>query len=277
MTRQGAAIDLGQYRRDGYCLIRGLLDVAGPEAVLQEARRVFLAQMLKRGTLHEVPRDQEAFEEALFRYFSEDQEGFVSCANQSQYTVSLQRLGVEPRIIAAIRELGLTFPILCKYPTLYFNSRHLATKEHYWRQGAHQDWRFLQGSLDSMVVWVPLVPISRELGALELLPGSHRLGLRADVDLSADYGKLPYDLDDPSFVPIEAEPGDVLFFSTFLIHRSGTNSTRSIRWSCHFRFNNALEPTFVDRQFPSTFRYKPRQDLITPGFPSQQDLTRVFG
>ena len=41
--------------------------------------------------------------------------------------------------------------------------------------------------------------------------------------------------------------GDVVVFSSFLVHRSGTNSSPDIRWSCHFRYNNLAETTFVER------------------------------
>ena len=47
--------------------------------------------------------------------------------------------------------------------------------------------------------------------------------------------------------------GDLLAFSAFLVHRSGTNSTESIRWSCHFRYNDLAEATFVERGYPHAY------------------------
>jgi phytanoyl-CoA hydroxylase len=81
---------------------------------------------------------------------------------------------------------------------------------------------------------------------------------------------------DADFVAVEVEQGDVLFFSSFLVHRSGTNVTESIRWSCHFRYNNLAEETFIDRGYPHPYLYKPQDDLITPGFPRQEQVERVF-
>ena len=78
-------------------------------------------------------------------------------------------------------------------------------------------------------------------------------------------------------VPIEVEVGDALFFSAFLLHQSGTNVTDSIRWSCHFRYNNLQEPTFIDRGFPHPYIYRPQEDLITKDFPSQAQIFKTFG
>ena len=48
-------------------------------------------------------------------------------------------------------------------------------------------------------------------------------------------------------LPVEVDAGDALFFSAFLLHQSGTSVGDAIRWSCHFRYNNLHEPTFVER------------------------------
>jgi ectoine hydroxylase-related dioxygenase (phytanoyl-CoA dioxygenase family) len=82
---------------------------------------------------------------------------------------------------------------------------------------------------------------------------------------------------DDDFVPVETEQGDALFFSAFLVHRSGTNVTNSIRWSCHFRYNNLDETTFVERGYPHNYIYKPKDELITPDFPRPEQIAQLFG
>ena len=68
-----------------------------------------------------------------------------------------------------------------------------------------------------------------------------------------------------------------LFFSSLLVHQSGTNMSSSIRWSCHFRYNNLLEPTFIARGYPHPYLYRPQEELITPNFPSLAEVEAVFG
>ena len=133
----------------------------------------------------------------------------------------------------------------------------------------------MQGSRDSVVVWLPLIDIDKKLGALEVYRGSHRWGL-LQAEMTDGYGHLRSDLDKARLGSVEAERGDALFFSTLLVHQSGTNVSPGIRWSCHFRYNNLAEPTFVARGFPHPYLYKPQEELITPRFPTVDEVGKVF-
>jgi ectoine hydroxylase-related dioxygenase (phytanoyl-CoA dioxygenase family) len=134
----------------------------------------------------------------------------------------------------------------------------------------------MQGSLDSVVVWVPLVRIDRALGALEVLPGSHKAGLRP-AEMTDGYGLIAAPIDASAFVPVEVAKGDALVFSTFLVHQSGFNTADAIRWSCHFRYNNLREPTFIERGLPHPYIYKPASELITQSFPDPAHVRAIFG
>ena len=133
----------------------------------------------------------------------------------------------------------------------------------------------MQGSLDAIVVWVPLMDIDRALGALEMIPGSHKLGL-LQAEMMDGYGNSEESGDESGAVPVEVEAGDALFFSAFLVHQSGTNVADAIRWSCHFRYNNLHEPTFVERGFPHPYIYKPQEELITKDFPPRTRVADIF-
>ena len=77
-------------------------------------------------------------------------------------------------------------------------------------------------------------------------------------------------------MPVEVKQGDALFFSSFLVHRSGDNVTDAIRWSCHFRYNDLAENTFIERKYPNPYTYAPQQELITENFPNIEYLTNYF-
>jgi phytanoyl-CoA hydroxylase len=132
----------------------------------------------------------------------------------------------------------------------------------------------MQGSLNAVVVWVPLADVSRELGALEIIPGSHLWGLQESRE-DAWYRHIE-GLQDDHYKSLEMEAGDALFFSAFLVHRSGDNVTDSIRWSCHFRYNDLEEPTFISRKYPNPYTYAPQQELVTKDFPSSEQLQNAF-
>jgi len=272
-------IDAREYRRHGFVVCRRMF---GPEEIAgvhAEAKEVFAAQMRRHGLLPAGDVSEATFAAAMFRLFEIDLPTFVNCGKQAQHLVSLHRLSLDARIMAALDVLGLGFPNVSTRPVLYFNHRRLATKEVYWRLSLHQDWRSMQGSLDSVVVWVPLITVDRTLGALEVVPGSHRWGLLA-AEMVDGYGHIAEDtqarIGPGALQSVELERGDALFFSTFLVHQSGTNVSEAIRWSCHFRYNNLREPTFVARGFPHPYVYHPGEELITSGFPAREQVEEVF-
>jgi phytanoyl-CoA hydroxylase len=268
-------LDLRQFNEQGFVLARGFFEKEEVEQVRSDAKSVFLTQLLRHGILTSDNPTETEFEVGLFEYFKLHMQEFINCGKQIQHLVSLHRLSLDNRIEQVLKdELALQFPNISTRPVLYFNSRFLAKEEVYWRVFPHQDWRSMQGSLDSVVVWVPLADVDVKLGALEVVPGSHKLGLLT-TEVVNSFGKVDR-FDDGDFISVEARQGDVLFFSSFLVHRSGVNTTDSIRWSCHFRYNNLSEETFIERGYPHPYLYKPQEELITADFPDTERLAKLF-
>lgn len=268
-------IDLEAYKENGYLLFKSFFDPREIELVYEEAREIFTTQMRRHKILTGAEVTEEEFTRGMFELFETDLQAFINCGKHAQHLISLHRLALDERIVTTLKELGLEFPSISTRPVMYFNSQRLATKEVYWRLSLHQDWRSIQGSLDSIVVWVPLVNTDIKLGALEVIPGSHRRGL-LPAELVDGYGHILDPVETGELVPVEINKGDALFFSTFLIHRSGTNVTESIRWSCHFRYNNLREKTFIERGLPHPYIYQPQEKLITEGFPDTSQVDQVF-
>jgi len=268
-------VDVGSYRDNGYVLLKGLFQRMEVDLVRDDAKRVFSTQMQRLGLLQAAPTTEAEFELGMVKLFEADLQAFINCGKQAQHLISLHRMSLDQRIMRVIEALGLQFPNICTRPLLYFNARKLAKKEVYWRLTTHQDWRSMQGSLDAVVAWVPLIDIDKGLGAIEVIPGSHKRGLLRSTMIDG-YGHVEEPVDQSEMVPIEIEAGDVLFFSALLVHQSGTNVTESIRWSCHFRYNNLQESTFIERGYPHPYIYRPQDDLITAQFPGREDVMRLF-
>jgi hypothetical protein len=262
------------FREQGFIRFDGFFSKEDVERVRADAKRVFLNQMVVRGFVNRADGDDLEFERGMARYFSEDQEGFVNCGKTCQHLISLHRLSLREEIVSQLIALGVQRPNICTRPVLYFNSKHLAKSEAYYKSPPHQDWRSMQGSLNAMVVWVPLADVPFELGALEVIPGSHMWGLQ-DSHEDEWYRRIEGITVD-RYQSVAVSAGDVLFFSAFLVHRSGNNVTDSIRWSCHFRYNDLEESTFVSRKYPNPYVYKPQQELVTQNFPSTEQLRTVF-
>ena len=272
-------IDAHAYREQGFVVCPHLVEPEKIAGIHAEAKEIFATQMRRHGLLPAHDVSEASFTAAMFRLFEVDLPAFINCGKQAQHLISLHRLSLDERLLAALNALGLASPNISTRPVLYFNHRRLAKREAYWRLDLHQDWRSMQGSLDSIVVWLPLVAVDKALGALEVVPGSHRWGLLA-AEVVDGYGHITQDaragIASSALRTIELEPGDALYFSAFLVHQSGTNVSDAIRWSCHFRYNNLREPTFVARGFPHPYVYGPREDLITSGFPTRTQVQEVF-
>ncbi len=266
------------YNENGFYLAESLFAAEEVERVRREAKEIFDIQLRKHGlSCGSIDKDR-AFEKSLAELFNQDYEAFLGAAKLSQHLISLHQLAIDERIISILTEkLGIALPTICVKPIIYFNSRHLAKMEEHYKTPAHQDWRSMQGSLDSIIVWIALMDIDKDLGALEIVPRSHRRGLLETVENSWYRTIKEEEVSESDFQRVEVKAGDALFFSSLLIHRSGNNVTDGIRWSVHFRYNNALEETFIERKFPHPYIiYRPQQELITKDFPTPEVMEKLF-
>lgn len=269
--------DLDLFKKQGYLIRRQFFPKKMIEKVLADAKRVFISQFIHK----ELIRDHQAqslsepdFNELLYQLFDEDLTTLSNCGKQIQHLFSLHELSLDGRIQELLLQLGLVFPNISTRPVMYFNHKRLAQKRVFYKVDAHQDWRSMQGSLNSVVVWIPLIDVDKQLGALEVIPGSHLNGLKTS-HLDSGFGMVQIDETD-KFTSVELHRGDILVFSSFLIHQSGENVTGSPRWSCHFRYNDLAEKSFINRKYAHPYVYKPQEELLTPGFPTLEALRDAF-
>lgn len=262
--------------RDGYFVARGLLNRAAVKAVLSDCRGVLRVQAERHGIAH-ASADGHEFDAVLPALFQASMESYLGAAKLTQYLPSLQRLGVDDAILELLRSLGIGRPVISTRPVVHIVADELKVPGGYHRTPPHQDWRSVQGSIDALVAWVPLVPTGPETNPLEVAPGSHRLGLLPSMPhpfgTTVAAGQIP----DAAFVPLEAGPGDVVVFSMFLVHRTGLSKQPGVRWAASYRYNNLDEPSFIARNFPNPYIYRPKDELLVEGFPTAEDIRRVFG
>jgi len=178
-------------------------------------------------------------------------------------------------IINLLKSIGLKCPTISYTPLVMFNAPHLFGKKY--NTPPHQDWRSMQGSLDSMVLWAPLQNITDGFGNIEFIPGSHREGLyntkKNNWYREIDETKLKH----RKFKSVPINKCDLLIFSSFLIHKTGINNKKKVRWSTQFRYNNAFEKTYIKRNYVSPYINKPIQELFTKNFPNINKLNKIFG
>tara|TARA_A100001011_G_scaffold387961_1_gene466690 strand:+ start:60 stop:875 length:816 start_codon:yes stop_codon:yes gene_type:complete len=263
-----------QYKRNGYITLRQVVPVQLIRDVVSEVDKAFSNQL--KNHFDELPLD---LNEKIRLLYQQDFNAYLGTAKLCNHLSSLYLLGINPKITAILQELGLSFPTVCARPVMWFHSSAVASTERYAKLPPHQEWSNMQGSLDGAVVWIPLTQITEEMGKLQAIPGSHLRGLlEFSENKDADY---PFDIDDEvlkekDFVELDVKLGDLLVFSSFLVHRSGHNRTKDIRLTTNFRFNNADEKTFIRRDFLNPYKYEVAKELYTMSFPKVDIVKEIF-
>ena len=270
--------ELSLFKSEGYLRLKGFFPKRKIAEVLNDAKSIFFRQMLHLkyldGNIPLKAIGETRFNQALYRMAEEKPDILFNCGKQVQHLVSLHALSLSKAVINLLKTFGMPNPNISTRPTLFFNHPKLAKKEVYYKISAHQDWRSMQGSLNSAVVWLPLVKMTKELGPLEIIPRSHIRGLITS-EVRDGFGLVSADqFNDKDFVSIEMEIGDILVFSSFLVHRSGENLTDRPRWSCHFRYNDLDEFEFIERGYPHAYIYRPVEKLLTPNYPINEALKK---
>lgn len=116
----------------------------------------------------------------------------------------------------------------------------------------HQEYPAQLRSVDGIVFWTPLVPITPEIGPVVVCTGSHRAGpvpVRVTTE-DGRQGAYALTLDDeaervaryPQQSPL-TQPGDLMLLDFLLLHASGQNHAQRSRWSMQFRYFNFADAT----------------------------------
>jgi phytanoyl-CoA hydroxylase len=236
-----------QLKKEGYIVLKNFFDKSYIEKIKSKAENIFQIQFNKFGYNGD-------FKENMIKLFNEHEDIFINCGKIIQSgLIELYKLPVEDKLIKTIKSLGVEFPNLCTRPVLFFNHPKLSKEEVYYKTPPHQDWLSMLSSMDSLVVWVPLVDVNKDNGSILIWPGTHKLGPQPYTTI----GGFASVVTEGQPIQPEMEVGDIAIFSTLLIHSSGEILNDTIRWSCHYRYTNMLEEDFINRGFPNPYIYKP--------------------
>ncbi len=96
--------------------------------------------------------------------------------------------------------------------------------------GSHIDWHqdngYHRGGLpEYLTLWLALDDSDTENGGLLVLPGSHTQGKR-DHELAGGVHWVIPEIDESDAVPLDAKAGDLLAFSSLLVHKTVGNHTQ---------------------------------------------------
>lgn len=242
-----------ELQENGFIILRNFLKTSIIDEVKEEAEIFFLNQFRNH-----IFSDIEKFEEKyMFDLFEKKNDVFQNCGKHIQHgSIKLHSLGINKKILNLLQKCGLEYPSIATRPVLFFNHPKLAKEEVYYKTPPHQDWNSIRGSIDSIVVWIPLVDVDTKNGALCIVPESHKNGSIMS-GVNNGFGTVSK-YENSDYKSIEMKKGDILLFSSFLVHKSGEMNTEKIRWSCNFRYNNINDKDFINRDYEFSYIYKPK-------------------
>jgi hypothetical protein len=267
---------LDNYRLQGWTVERGLIRPETLDRIAREIFGVFGRAARSAGLNIADPVEHETLSSLMLRLFDADRAAYLGAAKQTQFLSSVQRLCVGEEISAVIENLGIETQAISTRPVIHYISNAIKFVGGYDKTPIHQDWRSVQGSLDSVIVWLPLFNVGLDDFPLEVIPKSHRLGLLPSTDHPFGHQLADGVVAESDFAALPLARGDTVFFSSFLVHRTGARGGDRVRVALSFRYNNANEPHFVDRHYPVPYTYRPDMRLVTPDFPTPQDMERHF-
>jgi phytanoyl-CoA hydroxylase len=229
-----------QWQRDGYFIRRGAVDPAVGKAMADElialvradppsAHTGERAYVLDGGLLVQpegkVPDGATAPEDFVAKLFNAHLVGTTRDFAQSELAAG---------IVAEL--LGPDIDV--------FQTQFILKNPGAWGQPWHQDSFYFRFDQQPQVgLWLAITEATLENGCLSVLPGSHRLPIQShdpDERPGANQGyTVVRNVDDVAAVPVLMDPGDLLVFHSFLLHRSVDNRGHGRRAAMVYHYGRA--------------------------------------
>jgi hypothetical protein len=214
----------------GYAFLPGALD----PALVRRLRLLLLGHIAGGGWL--APgSDPELAVPGPAIHDDTDLADYLSVYRALQATEEFHALGHEPSLVGAIEQIlgEPAFSLPLKMARIKFPvSREVKPPT-----PAHQDYRHIQGSFDTLTAWLPLADTRAGEGRLAVLAGSHRLGLRDLPDRPIEVEALGLEWHSSDF-----RAGDVLVFHSLAVHGAEDHPPDAVRVTVDFRYQPVADP-----------------------------------
>jgi phytanoyl-CoA hydroxylase len=236
-----------QFNEQGYLILRGFFEPQVIEDAREESGHLadeHIASLLALGKIVDA-FPAEPFETRLARVYER-----VDFHPPSQFREELHRAGFfglffNRHLLDVVA--GLLGPEVRLYPN--YTVRPKLPESEATLVLWHQDAGYTEGEdadkLRMVNVWAPFVPANVANGCMQFIPGSHKLG-RVRHESRKFYLEIAEELLKPHLdrvINVEVDPGDVVLFSNLLFHRGLPNTSKAIRWSSDWRYQDATQPT----------------------------------
>jgi phytanoyl-CoA hydroxylase len=219
------ATHVDQYRKQGYTIVRDLIDADELAAVLARLEQAIMRKLdpnihvqIEPGREHDPPDPADPW-----RFIRK-------AAYLIRYDPFFQQFVAQDRFVSLARSL-LSEQIRCLGDEAQFKPPRVGSA-HPW----HQDQPYYSGLTEHFAtIWLALDPATKANGCMQVIPGSHNLG-----EIQRRNPKQAWfdddEIDTSNTVHAELAPGDALLFHSRVLHGSDRNETDMPRRSFIFRY-----------------------------------------
>lgn len=240
-----------QFETDGYAIFPDFYDVDRQiEPIRQGIRRIIELVADKHGLEAPCATPDEAMREGIMTIARANRTwagevydavkqipAFMQLVSHERNADLFRRLrrGSEPGLAAGGYGIRIDFPAEDRFRAFW-----------------HQEFPAQLRSPDGIVYWSPLLPVTQEMGPVEICPGSQAEGIVPvwqDDGGAGKAGAYALRLDReaerlakyPHIAPL-SQPGDLILMDFLTLHQSGANRAAFPRWSMQFRWFNFNHP-----------------------------------
>lgn len=232
---------MAQWEEEGYLLLKNVVPMPLIEGVRDTFSRVVdgIISELKAGGIIEDEGAELPFETRFARVAGEHANRFGRSWRNQIATAEVYELHYAAPLVAAIGQL--TGTDVLGHPV--FNARPKLPGQQLTVVPWHQDSGYFGTVSETSLIptaWIPLVPVDETNGCLQVVSGSHRLGV-VDHRTEERAGKflevMDELIDDSRVVTCPMALGDALVFHNLTLHRSLPHTTSEVvRWAIDIRY-----------------------------------------
>lgn len=252
------------FARDGFLIVPGFFQRERDLLPVQRAihRICWLVARTRGLAIDQPPFDAADFDAGYRLLIAQDRSAGGVVYDAVKQIPAFLRLVSDPRLEAIFRELrpGATVGVAAGGSGIRIDN----PGEDRFRADWHQEYPAQLRSLDGLVFWSSLVPLTEEMGPVRFCVGSHRDGLvpvhpvNPDaVDKTGAYGLTLADRDARIARYDQRSPlpclGDLVIIDFLTLHCSGHNRSGRARWSMQVRYFNFEDPTGMQMDWQGSF------------------------
>lgn len=269
--------DIQFYRDNGYLIVKNAIPFSNLLELYKDIFQILVQQLSFLDIQVEGDPSLENIFKAMKQLHQIDINRYLASLRLCAKTTSLYQCVTHKNILETAKKLGIELPVFQTQPVFHVMAEELRFKDGYFGVGAHQDWPALQSGLDTITTWVPLVPVKKNYFSLDVLPESHLLGFCKSTETQHYHEIEPQIYQGLNFTTVELNPGDVLFFSVFTIHKSETQGEPgAFRLAYSMRYENASNDYFIKKSYPFAQKRVVERSLDENDIPNKSDVTKLF-